>query len=88
MSALQQFKLSGTALPKDARGMLDEICEHFIEHAEVQRTDDLVLLKSDVGTTDTQASLQLSRNIIGKHLFYFAGEDRASEKRRCGEYPR
>ncbi len=37
MSAVQQFKLSGTALPKDARGMLDEICEHFIEHAEVQR---------------------------------------------------
>lgn len=90
MNGVQEFKLSGTASPKDARSMLDEICEHFLEHSEVRRTDDLVLLKSEAGIADirmqegkllielncpTLEALQLSRNIIAEHLFYFAGED-------------
>jgi NADPH-dependent ferric siderophore reductase len=90
MNGAQEFKLSGTALPKDAGSMLDEICEHFLEHSEVQRIDNLVLLKSEIGTagirikdekllieldSPTEDALQMSRNIIAEHLFYFAGED-------------
>lgn len=90
MNAVQEFKLSGIALPTDARGMLDEICEHFVEHADVRRNDDLVVMKSETGLADirledgklfielacpTQDALHLSRNIIAEHLFYFAGDD-------------
>lgn len=90
MNAVQTFKLSGVAVPTDASGMLHEICEHFVEHSDVQRTDNLVLLKSEIGTADirlqggnlmieldcpTEETLQMSRNMIAEHLFYFAGED-------------
>lgn len=90
MNAMQTFKLSGIALPKDALGMLDEVCEHFVEHSEVQRADDLVILKSELGTADirlannrlmielacpTEETLHLTRNMIAEHLFYFAGEE-------------
>ncbi|MCX8999882.1 siderophore-interacting protein [Rhizobiaceae bacterium BDR2-2] len=90
MSTVTDFKLSGIALPKDAGHMLDEICEHFVEHAEVHRTGDLVRLKSETGTADfrredgrllielacpTADMLQMSRTLIAEHLFYFAGDD-------------
>ncbi|MCM2477813.1 siderophore-interacting protein [Rhizobium sp. CG5] len=90
MSATQGYKLSGTALPKDTIGMLDEIAEHFIEHSDVLRTGNNVLLKSDIGTADIRAegdrllidlispseeSLQLVRTMLAEHLFYFAGDD-------------
>jgi NADPH-dependent ferric siderophore reductase len=90
MNAVQQFKLSGIALPKDAGGMLVEICEHFIEHADVQRTEDFALLTSKAGTATirvqdnrllielacpTEKALQMSRTSIAEHLFYFAGDD-------------
>ncbi len=90
MNAVHEFKLSGTALPKDAGRLLDEICEHFVEHSDVQRIENLVLLKSEAGcariradnvrllielTCPTEKMLQLSRTIIAEHLFYFAGED-------------
>jgi len=90
MNAVQQFKLSGIALPKDAVHMLDEICEHFVEHAEVQRTDGLALLTSKIGTArirvqghkllielacPSETALQMSRTNIAEHLFYFAGDD-------------
>ncbi|TCV69993.1 NADPH-dependent ferric siderophore reductase [Neorhizobium sp. R1-B] len=90
MNAVQQFKLSGTALPTDAGSMLDEICEHFVEHAEVQRTGNLALLSSKTGTASirvqdhkllielacpSESELQMSRTIIAEHLFYFAGDD-------------
>ncbi|WP_105384375.1 DUF2218 domain-containing protein [Neorhizobium alkalisoli] len=90
MNAVQQFKLSGIALPKDAGSMLDEICEHFVEHADVQRTDDLALLFSKTGsasiriqdqkllielTCPSEAELQMSRTIIAEHLFYFAKDE-------------
>lgn len=90
MNAVQQFKLSGIALPKDAVHMLDEICEHFVEHAEVQRTECSALLASKAGTASIRAednrllielncpsekALQMSRNSIAEHLFYFAGDD-------------
>ncbi len=90
MNALPQFKLTGIALPKDAPKMLDEVCEHFIEHAEVQRTADTATLTSETGTAHmrldggrllielacpSDAALQISRTVIAEHLFYFAGED-------------
>ncbi len=90
MNAMQNFKLSGIALPKDALMMLDEVCEHFVEHSEVQRTEGAVLLKSEIGTADirlaenrlmielacpSEEALQLTRNMIAEHLFYFAGEE-------------
>jgi NADPH-dependent ferric siderophore reductase len=90
MNAVQEFKLSGTALPKDAGSMLDEICEHFVEHSEVQRTGNRVVLKSETGTAGihehdgrllielscpTEETLNVSRNVIAEHLFYFSGDD-------------
>lgn len=90
MSDVKEFRLAGTALPKDPIGMLDEICEHFVEHAEVQRTGNLALLKSKVGDASirvdgrqllielncpTPQMLQMSRTMLAEHLFYFAGED-------------
>jgi NADPH-dependent ferric siderophore reductase len=90
MTITQAFNLSGTALPIDPRGMLDEICEHFLEHSEVEREGEVALLKSDTGlariraesgklkieiSSPTEQALQLSRNIIAEHLFYFAGDE-------------
>lgn len=90
MIATQDFKLSGTALPRDAIGMLDEICEHFIEHSEVSRTGNQALLRSEIGTADIRVkedrllieldcpspeARQLARTMLAEHLFYFAGDD-------------
>lgn len=90
MNALPQFKLTGVALPKDALKMLDEVCEHFVEHAEVRRTENAATLTSEIGTADmrldggrllidlacpSDETLQMSRTVIAEHLFYFAGED-------------
>ncbi|MBS9721250.1 DUF2218 domain-containing protein [Tianweitania sp. BSSL-BM11] len=86
----ETFKLSGTARPKNALSMLDEICEHFVEHSDVERTENFARLKSPIGHADivlredrllidltcpTRDALHLSRNSIAEHLFYFAGED-------------
>ncbi len=90
MTGTPQFTLSGTALPKDVAGMLDEICEHFVEHSDVQRNENRILLKSEIGsagiraeggrllielTCPTAEALQLTRTMLAEHLFYFAGED-------------
>lgn len=90
MNGVQEFRLSGMALPKDPLGMLEEICEHFVEHSDVKRDGNLARLSSHTGTADillrgnrleiglvcpSKEALQLSRNMIAEHLFYFAGED-------------
>lgn len=90
MNAVQQFTLSGVALPKDPMRILDEMCEHFVEHAEVQRSSDLALLKTRFGTASirqqdekllidlncpSEIALQATRTSIVEHMFYFAGED-------------
>jgi NADPH-dependent ferric siderophore reductase len=91
MMADPQFRLSGIALPADAEMMLDEICEHFVEHAEVERSGSMALLKSPIGVASIRAddgkllldlagpsdeALQMARTVIAEHLFYFAGNDR------------
>lgn len=93
MNEMSSFKLSGIAVPSNAAGMLDEICEHFIEHADVERTGDVALLRSGVGLAHiridasrllidldcpTQEALEMSRTILAEHLFYFA-EDQPFE---------
>lgn len=90
MNALPEFKLNGIALPKDASKLLDEVCEHFIEHADVQRTENTATLTSEIGIAHMRLddgrllidlacpndeALQMSRTVIAEHLFYFAGED-------------
>jgi NADPH-dependent ferric siderophore reductase len=84
------FILSGTAVPVDADEMLAEICEHFVDHAEVFRDGDRVTLSSEIGAAHiakvseqldirlecpTDDMLQMSRAIIAEHLFMFAGDD-------------
>ncbi len=90
MSVAQEFKLSGVAIPRDAAAMLDEICEHFVEHSTVERTGNLALLTSETGlvairlednrllielTCATEQALQLSCNNVAEHLVYFAGKE-------------
>ncbi|HEV7306059.1 DUF2218 domain-containing protein [Ensifer sp.] len=81
------FKLSGIAVPVSPADMLEEICEHFIEHAEVERKDGLAVLRSKLGTAQikienarlrieldcpTRETLHMSRTVLAEHLFYFA----------------
>lgn len=90
MSQLQQFKLAGVALVHNAAWMLDEICDHFVEHSTVERKPNSALLTSDIGlaairlqdgrllidlSCPTEQALQLSCNTIAEHLFYFAGDE-------------
>lgn len=90
MNVSQEFKLSGIALPKDASGLLDEICEHFVEHAEVSRNGNLVFMKSDKARVDirletphllieltcsSEEDLEENRTMLAEHLFYFNGDD-------------
>ncbi len=93
MNAVRSFKLSGVAIPSNASDMLDEICQHFVEHAEVERSGDLAILRSPAGLArigiDTgrllidldcpsPEMLHISRTILAEHLFYFA-EDQPFE---------
>lgn len=93
MNAVPSFKLSGVAVPSNAAGMLDEICEHFVEHADVNRIGDLAEFRSEEGLAririesghllidldcPTPEMLQLSRTNLAEHLFYFA-EDQPFE---------
>ena len=90
MTVAQEFKLAGTALLANPVFMLDEICEHFVEHSEVERAGNRALLKSDEGSADIRAeegrllidltcpspeTLQMTRTMLAEHLFYFAGDD-------------
>jgi NADPH-dependent ferric siderophore reductase len=90
MNASQEFRLSGIAIPKDASEMLGEICEHFVEHADVHRTENKATLTSKLGSAEigiedrqlsielrcpSQQALQLSQTSLAEHLFYFAGDD-------------
>lgn len=90
MNDTHAFKLDGVALPTDPAHMLDEMGEHFVEHAEVSRTADLLLMTSEYGRVTiervdqrlaialacpSEEALQVVRNSIAEHMFFFAGED-------------
>jgi NADPH-dependent ferric siderophore reductase len=82
--------LTGVAIPSNPVMLLDEFCEHFVEHAEVERMGNSALLRSEEGTASIRVedgkmlfkiigpsaeAVQLSRNSIAEHLFYFAGDE-------------
>ncbi|KPF72756.1 phage tail protein [Bosea sp. AAP35] len=90
MNTNQSYELAGMALLANAGHMLDQICEHFVEHAEVERTADLALLTSKLGTArirlrdrkllidlaaPSETALQVARNSIAEHMFYFAKDE-------------
>lgn len=90
MAAIENCKLNGIARPRNAIGMLDEICEHFIEHSDVARSGNRAVLSSEIGTAVLRVdddrllieldcrgpeALQLARTMLAEHLFYFAGQD-------------
>lgn len=81
------FALSGVAVPLSASGMLEEICDHFIEHAEVEQTAHGAILRSADGLAKiriadgrllidldcpTADHLRLIQTSLAEHLFYFA----------------
>lgn len=89
MTDFQPIRLSGVARPADVSAMLDEICEHFVEHSDVVHKDGIATLKSedwtiDIATvsdhlaieisTDSDEALAATRTMFAEHLFYFAGE--------------
>lgn len=84
-----QFRLSGTAIPADARHMLEEIAEHFAKHASVARNGETVHLEHEIGAADiriagetlaielasnSEDELTMIRTVLAEHLFHFAGE--------------
>jgi NADPH-dependent ferric siderophore reductase len=91
MSDVPAFQLSGVARLARPADMLDQICDHFVEHAEVARSGREALLTSKLATarialgdrrltidlaSRSEAGLQVARNSIAEHMFYFAGEER------------
>jgi NADPH-dependent ferric siderophore reductase len=90
MGEKHAFKLGGVALAADPVHMLDQMGEHFVEHAQVSRTADLLSMTSAHGRVTiervdqrlaiaiacpSERALELVRNSIAEHMFYFAGED-------------
>ncbi|MGE7371160.1 DUF2218 domain-containing protein [Neorhizobium sp. NPDC001467] len=86
----EHFTLSGTAVPVDTHRMLDEICDHFIEHAEVYRRDGGARLETIIGNAEidiVENALKIelvcpmskfipsARSMIAEHLFEFAGDE-------------
>jgi NADPH-dependent ferric siderophore reductase len=89
MSTASTFTLSGQGRIDDAVAMLDEICEHFVEHAEVKRDGTAATLESEEAKVNLAAAddrllidiaceneeaLQAARVMLAEHLFYFAGD--------------
>ncbi|CAH0342673.1 DUF2218 domain-containing protein [Rhizobium sp. CECT 9324] len=89
MTDFHAVKLSGIAHPANVTAMLDEICEHFLEHSDVVYKDGIATLKStdwtiEIATTDDFLNIEIrsendealaaTRTMFAEHLFYFAGE--------------
>lgn len=90
MTAHHDFLLSGLARPAHVDAMLDEICEHFVEHADVHRDLGMATLHSDDWTIeiareddllrialgcDSEEELEATRTMFAEHLYYFAGDE-------------
>lgn len=90
MTGIQSATLTGVAHPANVGAMLDEICEHFVEHSDVVHQDGKAVLKSSDWTidivsandhleisilTDSDEKLVATRTMFAEHLFYFAGDE-------------
>lgn len=90
MTEALAFRLAGVARLGDAAGMLDQICEHFVEHADVERMGASAVLRSHGGMASmrlqdakllidlacaSQDELEITRTSIAEHMFFFAGTD-------------
>lgn len=90
MTDVQSFELSGIARPVNVTAMLDEICEHFVEHSEVSRLGEKAILASSHATIEllpkqdhlqirlacgSDEELESTRTMFAEHLYYFAGEE-------------
>jgi NADPH-dependent ferric siderophore reductase len=82
--------MTGVAQSAHVARLLNEMCEHFIEHAEVRRIGDEAIMTSKLGVATfrlqgeklsialngpSEAALQMARTSIAEHMFYFAGSD-------------
>lgn len=90
MTDTHSFELSGIARPLNVEAMLDEICEHFVEHSEVSRLKDKAVLTSSQSLIElfqkpdhleirlacrSEEELESTRTMFAEHLYYFAGEE-------------
>ena len=90
MTTARAFTLSGIGRTPNALSMLDEICEHFVEHADVRRDGAMALLENEEARVnlavadeqllieiacESEEAVQTARVMLAEHLFYFAGED-------------
>ncbi|MDH4442056.1 MAG: DUF2218 domain-containing protein [Rhizobium sp.] len=90
MTTAPAFKLSGIGRSGNAMSLLDEICEHFVEHADVRRDGAKAVFDSaearvNIAVSDAQMqiditceneeAIQATRVMLAEHLFYFAGEE-------------
>ncbi len=90
MMMAERFTLSGTAIPVDPQRMLDEICEHFVEHADVHRRENgakliTIIGNADIDIVDNKLAIEIdcpaqkfivsARSMIAEHLFEFAGDE-------------
>jgi NADPH-dependent ferric siderophore reductase len=90
MNMASTFTLSGQGRINNAVSMLDEVCEHFVEHADVRRDGAAAVLESEEAKVDLAAAddrlsieitcaseeaLQAARVMLAEHLFYFAGDE-------------
>lgn len=84
------FKLTAVASTTVPGIIFEEMCEHFVEHAEVKRSANHALMVSEFGTTEMEISedtlrirlsctseqgLLVSRTMLAEHLYYFAGKN-------------
>lgn len=84
-----KYNLSAVAITSIAQFVFDEICEHFVEHAEVQQTEASAFMTNELGNThlrfcddkifidiasNDQHHLELNRTMLAEHLFYYAGK--------------
>jgi NADPH-dependent ferric siderophore reductase len=90
MMMAERFTLSGTAIPVDPQRMLEEICEHFVEHADVFRRENgakliTIIGNADIDIVDNKLAIEIdcpaqkfivsARSMIAEHLFEFAGDE-------------
>lgn len=90
MSESGSVAMTGVARSAHAARLLDEMCEHFVEHAEVRRAGDEAVMTGKLGIATfhlqgatlsialngpSQAALQVARTSIAEHMFHFAGSD-------------